>query len=144
MAILLDGEVGGAAGARPSSSSKKLSCLVDAEANVDFPDGSFSLEFTDPVTTTTYESSYTNSSSVTADGSVGLGAEGPNVTVGGSVTTDHSNTYDVPPTTILNQSIIVDAQPRWTFTPQSLALNADFEVNPTWTTPGRLSERRYR
>jgi hypothetical protein len=92
-----------------------------------------SLEFTDPATATSYESSYSNSLSETADGSVGLDADGPNVTAGGSVTTDHSTTYSVPPTTILNQSNILTSLPQWTFTPQSLPLNADFQVNPTWT-----------
>src|SRR5205823_9052754 len=92
-----------------------------------------SLEFTDPPTTTSYESEYSNSLSETAEGSVGLSADGPNVTGGGSVTTDHSTTYSVPSTTILNQSNILTSLPQWTFTPQNLPLNTDFQVNPTWT-----------
>jgi hypothetical protein len=109
--------------------------LGEAPPNEFFPiTSSFvSLEFTDPPTTTSYESEYSNSLSFTAQGSVGLSAAGPNVTVGGSVTTNNSTTYSVPPTTILNQSNILTSVPQWTFKPQNLPLNTDFQVNPTWT-----------
>src|SRR5262249_1160471 len=63
-----------------------LAPLLDTTNNVDFPLGSYNLEFTDPVTTTTYESSYTNDTSVTVEESVGFSADGPSVTAGGSVT----------------------------------------------------------
>lgn len=91
------------------------------------------LEFEDPQTTTTFESSYTNSSSTTVSGSVGVNPTGPNVTAGGSVTAGQSMTYMVPPTTILNQSDIDTAVAQWQFNPQDAVQNADFDVNPTWT-----------
>jgi hypothetical protein len=100
---------------------------------VPFTTGSFNLEFTDPATTTTVESSYTNSSSVTLSASIGFDSDGPDVTVGGSVTTSQQMTYNVPATTIANRSNLAKAEPTWTFTPQSLPLGTDFEVNPTWT-----------
>jgi hypothetical protein len=107
--------------------------LTDTTNNVKFTSGSYNLEFTDPVTTTTYESSYSNSSSTTVSDSVGFSLEGPNVTFGGSVTTSQEMTYNVPPTTILNLSNLAAAQPEWEFTPQTLPINSNFEVNPTWT-----------
>ena len=90
------------------------------------------LEFDDPPTTTTFESSYSNSSSVTVSASIGFDADGPNVTVGGQVTTSEQTTYSVPPTTILNELDTAMAEPIWKFTPQSLQ-GADFQVAPTWT-----------
>ncbi len=107
--------------------------LLDTANNVGFTSGSYNLEFTDPATTTTYESSYTNSSSATSDGSVGVSADGPNVTSGGSVTTSQSMTYSVPATMILNNSVLPTASPQWIFTPQDLPLSSNFDVNPTWT-----------
>jgi hypothetical protein len=98
-----------------------------------FAAGAYNLEFADPATTTAYESSYTNGSSVTTSGSVGVSADGPNVTVGGSVTTSQSMTYNVPPTTIANISNLPEANPQWEFLPQNLPVGADFGVNPTWT-----------
>ena len=94
--------------------------------------GLLGLEFDDPPTTTTFESSYSNSSSVTVSGSVGFDADGPNVTAGGQVTTSEQTTYSVPATTILNESDTAMAEPMWEFTPQSLQ-GADFQVAPTWT-----------
>jgi hypothetical protein len=107
--------------------------LLDTTNNVNFPTGSYNLEFTDPATTTTYESQYSNSSSSTVSASVGFDSDGPNVSSGYSVTTSQSTTYDVPPTTILNQSNLSSAEAEWTFTPQSWGNNTDFDVNPTWT-----------
>jgi hypothetical protein len=95
--------------------------------------GLLGLEFADPQTTTTYESSYTNSQSTTVSASVGVNADGPNVTYGYSVTSGQSQTYNVPPTTILNQSNLATALPFWQFTPESFPAGADFSVNTTWT-----------
>ena len=75
----------------------------------------------------------TNSSSTTVSASVGFNADGPNVSTGYSVTTGESQTYNVPPTTILNQSNLATAVPVWQFEPQSLTAGADFSVNTTWT-----------
>ena len=94
--------------------------------------GLLGLEFDDPPTTTTFESSYSNSSSVTVSASIGFDADGPNVTAGGQVTTSEETTYSVPATTILNESDLATAEPKWEFTPQSLQ-GADFQVAPTWT-----------
>jgi hypothetical protein len=107
--------------------------VASSTASGNLTAGSYNLEFTDPATTTTVESQYSNSSSVTVSASVGFDADGPNVTVGGSVTTAQSTTYNVPPTTIQNKSSLANASPTWTFTPQSLPVGSDFEVNPTWT-----------
>ena len=113
--------------------------LLDYDTTPGLPNGGYftnfiyNLEFADPQTTTTYESSYTNSSSATATGSVGFSAEGPNVTLGGSTTTSQSMTYSIPPTTIENISILPIASPSWEFGPQTFATGADYEVNPTWT-----------
>lgn len=98
-----------------------------------FTSTAINLEFADPVTTTAYESSYTNSSSVTATGSVGFSAEGPNVTLGGSTTTSQEMTYSIPATTIENISNLAEALPQWEFFPQNLPIGANLEVNPTWT-----------
>lgn len=97
------------------------------------PGGSYNLLFTDPATATTFESSYTNGSSSTASGSVGVSGDGPDVTIGGSVTTSQSQTYSVPATQILNLSSLATAEPEWTFTPQSQPNGALFQINPTWT-----------
>ena len=107
--------------------------VYDSNQGAQFTPGSYNLEFTDPVTTTTVESSYSNSSSVTVSGSVGLTADGPNVTAGGSLTTSQATTYNVPPTTILNKSNLKNAMPWWLFTPQNLPVGTDFEAYPTWT-----------
>jgi hypothetical protein len=53
--------------------------------------------------------------------------------LGGSTTESHETNYSVPPTTILNQSNVLTVLPQWTFGPQSLPLNTDFQVNPSWT-----------
>jgi hypothetical protein len=96
--------------------------------------GSYNLLFTDPATTTTSESSYSNGSSVTVSASVGIDADGnPDVTASGSVTTSQSMTYSVPATTIVNKSNLPKAEPTWTFTPQNLPIGTNFDVNPTWT-----------
>ena len=107
--------------------------VKEAASGLPLLSGLLDLEFADPQTTTTYESSYTNSTSVTASGSVGFNEDGPNVTAGGSVTTGQSTTYNVPATKILNQSNLATGQPVWEFTPQSLPADTDFSVNPTWT-----------
>jgi hypothetical protein len=90
------------------------------------------LEFSDPQTVTSFKSSYSNSSSVTISGSVGLSAKGPDVTAGGSVTAGKSTTYSVPPTTILQQSDTTTAEPDWEFKPQSTTVGVNFDPNTTW------------
>jgi hypothetical protein len=96
--------------------------------------GLLGLEFADPATTTTYESSYTNSSSTTVSESVGWnGVQGPNVSASESVTTSQSMMYSVPPTTILNEADLANAALWWEFTPQSAPAGADFSLAPTWT-----------
>ena len=121
-----------------SMSESGVTFLIQAEAPVeassDLPlmPGLLGLEFADPATATTFESSYSNTQSVTVSGSVGFDADGPNVTAGGQVTTSEETTYSVPATTILNESDLATAEPKWEFTPQSLQ-GADFQVAPTWT-----------
>jgi hypothetical protein len=121
-----------------SMSASGITFAIEAEppieAGSDLPllPGLLGLEFADPATATTFESSYINGSSVTASGSIGFDADGPNVTGGGQVTTSEETTYSVPPTTILNESDPADAEPKWQFTPQSLQ-GGDFQVAPTWT-----------
>ena len=121
-----------------SMSELGVTFLIESEAPVEassalpLTPGLLGLEFADPPTATTFESSYSNSSSVTVSGSVGFDADGPNVTAGGQVTTSEETTYSVPATTILNESDLAIAEPKWEFTPQSLQ-GADFQVAPTWT-----------
>ena len=98
-----------------------------------FISNAINLQFADPATTTTYVSSYTNSSSATASGSVGFSAEGPNVTLGGSTTTSSQSTYTVPPTQIENLSNLPLAVPTWEFGPNNFAVGPDYQANPTWT-----------
>ncbi len=107
--------------------------LLDTTNNATLTAGSYNLEFADPATTTTYESSYSNSTSVTLSESIGFDADGPNVSAGASVTTSQEMTYNVPPTQILNQSTVSSATAEWEFLPQSLPVNTDFAANPTWT-----------
>jgi hypothetical protein len=107
--------------------------VEDLVKGENFTQGSYNLEFTDPATTTTVESSYSNTSSVTVSTSVGFDSDGPNVSAGGSVTTSQSTTYDVPPTTIANKSNLAYAEPIWIFGPDNLPVGTDFEANPTWT-----------
>jgi hypothetical protein len=106
---------------------------IEASSGQPLRSGLLGLEFADPATTTTYESSYSNGSSVTVSDSVGIGADGPNVTSGAEVTTSNETTYSVPPTRIVNQSNLTTGQAKWSFTPQSLPHDAVFEVAPTWT-----------
>jgi hypothetical protein len=105
----------------------------EASSGLFLTQGLLDLEFADPQTVTTYESSYTNSSSVTASESVGFNSQGPNVTAGGSVTAGESTTYVVPPTTIENLSDTTLASTAWAFYPQSTTTGADFDVAMTWT-----------
>jgi hypothetical protein len=107
--------------------------LLDTTNNAALTTGSYNLQLADPATTTTYESSYTNSTSVTLSESVGFDSDGPNVSVGASVNTSQEMTYNVPPTQILNQSQLPSAIAEWEFLPQSLPVNTDFNANPTWT-----------
>jgi hypothetical protein len=91
------------------------------------------LEFADPATTTTYVSSYSNTSSWTASGSAGYqGGQGLNVTAGGQITSSQQTTYTVPPTTILNEANLPSLEPMWQFIPQSGSGNT-FQFSPTWT-----------
>lgn len=69
------------------------------------------LEFSNPATEASFVSTYTNSSTVTVNASVGLSKSGPNVTAGETVTTNQSNTVHVPATTIDNNSFTPTAEP---------------------------------
>lgn len=91
------------------------------------------LFFTDPQTVTTVETSYTNDSSTTVSGSVGLNSDGPNVTAGGSVTSGQSTTYSMPATTINNASDPKSLYVDWNFTPQTPIPNTEYDYSPTWT-----------
>jgi hypothetical protein len=51
--------------------------LLDTTNNATLTAGSYNLEFADPATTTTYESSYSNTTSVTLSESVGFDSDGP-------------------------------------------------------------------
>jgi hypothetical protein len=124
---------GGESGLTYVIQTANTAAVREAVSGLPLTVGLLGLEFADPATATSYESSYTNGQSVTAEGSVGISSDGPNVTGGGSVTTDQSQSYDVPATKILNLSNLQIAEPAWEFTPQSLPAGADFSVNPTWT-----------
>jgi hypothetical protein len=107
--------------------------LADLAADIVFPASSpINLLFTDPQSATNYVSSYSDSQSETATGSVGFQGLVPTATVGGSLTIGQTQNYTVPPTKILNQSNIATWTPQWTFTPQSSTTNTVFEFNPTW------------
>jgi len=90
------------------------------------------LLFTDPQTVTTVETSYTNDSSTTVSGSVGVDSDGPNVTFGGSVTSGQSMTYSMPATTINNFSDPKSLNVDWNFTPQTTIPNTEYDYSPTW------------
>ena len=129
---LVQGDVTYSMSEQPITFAIEAEAPVVASSGLPLRPGLLGLEFADPPTTTTYKSSYSNTSSVTASGSVGFDADGPNVTAGGQVTTSKETTYSVPSTTILNESDPATADAKWEFTPQSLQ-GADFEVAPTWT-----------
>lgn len=71
---------------------------------------------TEPDTTVSYVSSYTNSESTTISGSAGFSmVQGPNISAGASVTIGTSTTTTVPPITILNTSSLTGASAAWEF-----------------------------
>ncbi len=92
------------------------------------------IEFADPATVTTFESGYSNDSSVTVDASVGFSSEkGVDVSGGASVTVGKSTSYSVPPTTILQQTDLTTAEPDWDFQPQTTTTGVTFgPVTTTW------------
>lgn len=105
--------------------------LVEASSGDEIDESISGLEFTDPQTVTTVETSYTNDSSTTVSGSVGVNSDGPNVTAGGSVTSGQSTTYSMPATTIKNGS--EDLTPTWEFIPQNFTPGFSYAYSPTWT-----------
>lgn len=107
------------------------STLVEASSGEKIDESISGLEFTDPQTVTTVETSYTNDSSTTVSGSIGVDSDGPNVTAGGSITSGQSTTYSMPATTIKNVS--VDLSPTWEFIPQNFTPGFSYSYSPTWT-----------
>lgn len=96
------------------------------------------LQFTEPATQVAFESSYTNSESLTVGASVGFNSDGPDVSVSASVTIGESTTVTVPPVKILNQADLTTAESQWTFTAQNIPAGTVFA--PTlawvWSVPG--------
>jgi hypothetical protein len=90
----------------------------------------------DPDSVSAYVSQYSNSSSTTVSGSVGVGFQGDeptgNVTAGGSVTVENSTTTTIPPVTIEQSLDTTTAEPSWKFTPQSTAVNGTYNANTAW------------
>lgn len=93
---------------------------------LDFADG---LSQTQPATVTTFEDSFTNSTSETISGSVGFDSNGPTGTIGGSVTHGQDVGYSIPATTILNNS--TNPLPAWSFRRQNTA-GEDYNPQTSW------------
>jgi len=87
---------------------------------------------TDPTTETSFVSEYTNGSSTTVDGSVGVRGGEIEGSVGESVTTENETTTSIPPVTILNEADTTILEPSWTFAPQSTVAGADYEPMTAW------------
>ncbi len=93
------------------------------------------LSKSEPSTVTEYQRSFTNSTTQTITVSVGFNAaQGPGGTIGTSVTHGELESFEIPPTTILNNS--KNPLPAWQFHRQNTAGNTyDPETSWFWTVP---------
>jgi hypothetical protein len=92
------------------------------------------LSKSQPSTVTQYQDSFTNETTQTISVSVGFNADGPSGTIGNSVTHGESNSFTIPATTILNNS--VNPLPAWQFHRQNTAGNTyGPQTSWFWTVP---------
>jgi hypothetical protein len=100
---------------------------------VNFNGGDVSESKSQPASQSAYISSVTNTTTTTLSGSIGFNAsQGPNATIGGSVTHGKSVALSIPPIMITNNTESVPPLPQWTFQVQAVKKDTNFQPGTSW------------